>query len=433
MATLSQNYTYHQLDASRQQLRLIKLARSASSTAPPRCTIHVFELATAPKYVALSYTWGPPQPTHRIWIDNKTFEVRENLYNFLCTFQRGDALPQYAAPTDVEYLFIDQIGIDQSNVPEKNSQVRLMADIYTTAALVLVWLGQDPIMVQAARDYLDGMEDVDELCFPEAAVTTIISNSYFTRLWIVPEVSLARRVWMLCGDVDFGWDGLQLSVQRVNLMETRLHNIFPLQKLFVEKNQRGGRRLDEVAGNYCVQQCQNPRDKIYGFLGMVSADQRPAVDYAKSIQQVLADAVLVSLVHCWDNRFKKNEHGRSFYTSVPTCIRNLNGLARHMGLPEYDQRGLQDMLAVITDLADFLRDCDDEPPLSMAKVLTSIEYEGMAYSSVADGSDNILVGQWRMKVFGKKDCFDCTIPPGSIITVRLPVTVTHWRDDRKAN
>ena len=141
-------YRYQALDATRQQIRLIKLVKNISSKRPPRCKIYTFDLASAPKYIALSYTWGPPNPSYRILVDNKTFEVRENLYNFLCSFQTNSAIR-----TDTAYLYIDQICIDQENLQERNSQVRLMSDIYTQSSHVVVWLGSDPKMVKAAPRY----------------------------------------------------------------------------------------------------------------------------------------------------------------------------------------------------------------------------------------------------------------------------------------
>jgi hypothetical protein len=49
--------------------------------------INTFNLALAPQDIALSYTWGPVHPSHYILVDNKSFEVRDNLCNFLCAFQ----------------------------------------------------------------------------------------------------------------------------------------------------------------------------------------------------------------------------------------------------------------------------------------------------------------------------------------------------------
>jgi hypothetical protein len=38
-------------------------------------------------------------------------------------------------------LWVDQVCIDQRNVPEKNAQVAKMGEIYRLASLVLIWLG----------------------------------------------------------------------------------------------------------------------------------------------------------------------------------------------------------------------------------------------------------------------------------------------------
>jgi hypothetical protein len=41
-------------------------------------------------------------------------------------------------------VWIDQICIDQKSLAERSAQVKLMGEIYTRAANVLVWLGADP-------------------------------------------------------------------------------------------------------------------------------------------------------------------------------------------------------------------------------------------------------------------------------------------------
>ena len=41
-------------------------------------------------------------------------------------------------------LWIDRISIHQDDTKEKERQVKLMANIYGSASLVLVWLGPDP-------------------------------------------------------------------------------------------------------------------------------------------------------------------------------------------------------------------------------------------------------------------------------------------------
>ncbi|KAF2000613.1 hypothetical protein P154DRAFT_598655 [Amniculicola lignicola CBS 123094] len=81
-------------------------------------------------------------------------EVRDNLCNFLCTFQTRTAVT-----TDVEYIFIDQICINQNDIQEKHAQVKLMSNTSSMAALVVTWLGIDPKIIESARNYLNEPRD----------------------------------------------------------------------------------------------------------------------------------------------------------------------------------------------------------------------------------------------------------------------------------
>lgn len=86
-------------------------------------------------FTALSYTWGPESPTFDILVTSDHgegwFSVRENLYNFL-KMRRQQERPSF---------WVDQICIDQDNTDEENHQVSQMAEIYTHASAVEVWLG----------------------------------------------------------------------------------------------------------------------------------------------------------------------------------------------------------------------------------------------------------------------------------------------------
>ena len=47
------------------------------------CSLSVFGIAEAPPYTALSYTWGPSTSAYLLYVDDKTFQVRKNLFRFL--------------------------------------------------------------------------------------------------------------------------------------------------------------------------------------------------------------------------------------------------------------------------------------------------------------------------------------------------------------
>ncbi len=88
-----------------------------------------------------------------------------------------------------QYIWIDQICIDQENVSERNHQVGLMAMIYSHCNIVFVWLSdQDEACAAAARDFASTRR-LDPL-------VVLLRNEYFARLWIVQEILLAPAVWV---------------------------------------------------------------------------------------------------------------------------------------------------------------------------------------------------------------------------------------------
>ncbi|KAF2809226.1 heterokaryon incompatibility, partial [Mytilinidion resinicola] len=87
-----------------------------------------------PSFDALSYVWGPPTSSHHILLNDHSVPITKNLHTVLLRL-RSDEL---------RILWIDQLCIDQSNLEERSSQVRLMGKIYESAKEVVMWLGPDP-------------------------------------------------------------------------------------------------------------------------------------------------------------------------------------------------------------------------------------------------------------------------------------------------
>ena len=121
-------FVYHQLtDPS--EIRLIKVHAGGKKIG---MRLEHYDLEDAPDYSALSYTWGDASRTREILINRKPMTVRLNLYQFLEVFQ---------AKHQNEWLWVDQICIDQQDTFERNSQVQLMSEIYRNAFEVkdLAW------------------------------------------------------------------------------------------------------------------------------------------------------------------------------------------------------------------------------------------------------------------------------------------------------
>jgi hypothetical protein len=82
-------FTYHTLplDPSRNQIRLLGLTKSSVECDPILSYISIYDIDKAPPYKALSYTWGPPEPMHPIFVNYRKFTVRQNLFRFLESYR----------------------------------------------------------------------------------------------------------------------------------------------------------------------------------------------------------------------------------------------------------------------------------------------------------------------------------------------------------
>ncbi|KAF2029160.1 HET-domain-containing protein [Setomelanomma holmii] len=323
-------YEYCPLDFPSQQIRLAKIRRDGQGLI--RCDIKAFEYLNCPAYNALSYTWGPPPPpTFAIVMDGSSrLEIRENLYYFLIEYckdvesqdskVRGGLRHTRSDPhqTFEEYIWIDQICIDQSSISERNFQVGLMSMIYEGSVSVIVWLGgrnNDTMFDDTLRPRgtLDPVwDDTDTDNFRKAvyaldhgrslqpALRTILSHVYFSRVWIVQEVLLAQHVIAMVPGYKARhafWQKLCLAY----LMSPQRRSEGPLTgSLFRRRppspedpRPRSEVRLEEYLITFMRSECSNLRDKVYGLMGLVDESQRLTVEYGKSCTEVFVDTLRV--------------------------------------------------------------------------------------------------------------------------------------------
>jgi hypothetical protein len=202
--------------------------------------------------------------------------VRKGLFRFLQAYD------------GIDYLWIDQLCIDQSNILERNHQVGLMASIYSQSRSVLIWLGKlrsrpkSPIIFNNTNN-------------PEA-LANILQHNYFRRLWIVQEVLLARHMDVLCthasvGNIWVSWEAM-CNVARHSMVILEQLNVPRIPLLLLKEFGTGFRRsLKETLAMFSGAYCQDPRDRVYGLMGLVEEGQRLTIDYAKPLQGILLDVM----------------------------------------------------------------------------------------------------------------------------------------------
>ncbi|OWY51320.1 hypothetical protein AALT_g4606 [Alternaria alternata] len=277
-------YEPQRLDTSMDEIRLLKLCRETKGSV--HCEVKVFPLERAPEYIALSYRWGPPSPLHNLYIEGKTLKIRDILNSCLLELRE-----------DLEaWLWIDQICVAQEDSLERNHQVGMMSRIYSNSKSVIIWMGDIPLAAPGEHDsYNDSDLDV-------ASARVLMENTYFTRLWIVQEVLLANNIDIrINGHRCVTWGRLQSLFRSLADPVDMSKRRTPVNLVVFTHREQGMMDLrEEMSLRWYVKCysrgiCENPRDKVYGLLGLVREEDRVVVDYEKSALEVYLDFLKVSV------------------------------------------------------------------------------------------------------------------------------------------
>lgn len=137
-------YVYQPLERPDQQIRLLDLFPAQSGLIECKLRSESLDGSTSGSYEALSYCWGSPTASKVcILVDGSSFFVTPNLHAALLRLRS-------ASPSKSRTVWIDAICIDQGNIREKNSQIPLMSQIYSSCQRVVVWLGEHDLLTKSA-------------------------------------------------------------------------------------------------------------------------------------------------------------------------------------------------------------------------------------------------------------------------------------------
>jgi len=272
---------YEPLDGSQPQFRLLRIhPRTDPSSNLIDGHLRIFNQEEAPPYRALSYMWGPETPIVEIRINGHLIKVRKNLFDFLLVFR---------LESSNDYIWIDQICIQQASTSERNHQVQMMAEIYRGASLVMIWLG--PV---GGFDYARGISRVhtdEELKWEDVHRYPLLyrfsTSRYWERLWVIQEVLLARDIKVYFGQTIVDWHVLAKHSSSVRFAPWLSE--FTAQKTVLWESLPVLDALEKCIAT----ECQDPRDKYYGLHGLLKADHRLIVDYSKSVRDVFIDAAVM--------------------------------------------------------------------------------------------------------------------------------------------
>jgi len=270
-------YKHQPLSCSLDEIRLLKLHKEEHG--PVHCDVEVFPLGQAPEYIALSYRWGPPSPSHDIFIGDQRLKIRDILNSCLLELRE-----------DVDtWLWIDQICIAQADTAERNHQVEMMSRIYGTGASVMIWLGDVPLTPPGEVDRFND-QDLDA-----TSITVLLNNIYFTRLWIVQEILLAKSVKIrLNGNRCIEWSRMYYPyITAYPSLVIPIASTCLLNSTMYAQGKGKTLTWPKCIDGFSANACEDLRDKVYGMMGVVSEEDKFAVDYQKSVLEVYTDVLCV--------------------------------------------------------------------------------------------------------------------------------------------
>ena len=278
------------------------------------CNLKTTVLGEASDYEALSYTWGNPVGNSQITVNGLPLIITENLHAFLLRVR---------SKSEPLTFWIDGICINQADQKERSKQVRLMRDIYASAVKIRIWLGEETDSTAAALSLAGALTLVEprigeaNVLAPEdienttrslladgsanwKALDLIYWQAWFSRVWIIQEIALARGALVQCGSYQIPWEDL-VAAGRVLVTHhlTSALGIDPSPIMAMQTYREATLNGEELTLLELMHvsrsnRSTDPRDKIYGVLG-IAADigaHHIDPDYELSVEDVYRNLAL---------------------------------------------------------------------------------------------------------------------------------------------
>lgn len=346
------------------EIRLLSFTGDCRSFAEsPRISLAAFRTGCTPRYVALSYAWGDRQEPLSIIANSQIMYVQPG-----CEFALRQL--QTLTPFRVQHFWIDALCINQADEAEKGHQVQMMARIFGGADAVAISYGADTDATSvfmrdltfdptnysgslaedndgpakahrstrvwsAQKQYSNRAREtcgstqppllysVDAFQVDSSIYTALQdlgSRRFWSRLWVVQELLMARQTVVLHDDGDVSLDtlyqfasGFARDLQELRddvgaRWAARLHAL-PMMRLITQikyLQNAAGRGTESqhitfhtVLKRFAHLECGEDRDRVYALNNILPLRQEGIlnVDYTITRRE-LAIEVLQSCARC---------------------------------------------------------------------------------------------------------------------------------------
>ncbi|KAG4435709.1 hypothetical protein IFR05_008795 [Cadophora sp. M221] len=312
------------------EIRVLELL-PGSEEQPIHCLLSIEHLWDDPRYEALSYAWGSSVETKPIQLNKTSFEITPNL---------EVALRHLRYEQDSRRLWVDALCINQNDPIEKQTQVKLMCEIYPAADKVLCWLGPEgddsAFVMQRLQEIADAKterrgsfssDDTDMESEPDVdphyedkerfynGLFKLFSRQWWSRLWTCQEFALTLRdPEVICGkqrskfhfpasNALDRWDGTlppvgsDLTITSQTTYWETVEIVYGCMMACELRTKRGFAGLHRTTDSHPIfamaiwirrYRCTDPRDKLFGILSFLLEPHRALFppNYTQSTAQV---------------------------------------------------------------------------------------------------------------------------------------------------
>ncbi|RYP36060.1 hypothetical protein DL767_003532 [Monosporascus sp. MG133] len=312
-------------------IRLLHLEPPSDNPLELRGCLKVHKLDAQCEYEAISYAWGDyPEFNRALFLENQVLKITGNLYA---------ALMAYSYPDRTRVLWADAVCINQADTVEKTQQVAIMADVYSKAKTVQIWLTLASGWATDAMNFMANLSSKaeiygigDEVDQPrwisgwpslnisddearnlihdaiKAHVDYLLFRSWFNRVWIVQEVTLAAKLVVSCGHSTMDWTAFAraLEILRGALRQvpqgeerSRLEGLKPawelvrhrdVFRLLDQHSNRNHHLMTNLVGMQMSNRaCSDDRDRVYAMLAMTRSPYSIIPDYDKTVAEAYTE------------------------------------------------------------------------------------------------------------------------------------------------
>lgn len=347
---------FHQLHYTRltgRQTRVFSIEATRKLNDPVRIRLHVIDIHgtdnNAPdKFTTMSYAWGKTKADGSHLTDTI---VCNGLYSLRVTATLHQALKQIRSVSNESclnfrdsvfgthkfpsLLWVDAICINQQDVEDRTHQVRLMAEIYSKAAAMIIWLGEDDSyecrvmqsdkvwkrMVVCRQDWHL------EYGWTDRHLSILLKRSWFSRLWILQEylLTLNKPRVILLGNKAFSAQRFEDVVRRHRVTEV---------SMYVDPRIGESRDLLHHLYHYHALQCADPHDRVYALesLSGIQSERQGDINYETLVEDLFLATTtslvsscesewdVIRLLTCATASSKKSKSARDGPNRIPSWV-----------------------------------------------------------------------------------------------------------------